>query len=64
MDLKKMRESAGLSQEEAAKRLNKGRSTLYRLETGITKRRDYDLIERAKLLYAAVKKSSPRRKAS
>lgn len=65
MDLKGMRESARLSQEEAAKRLGKGRSTIYRLESGITKRRDADLVDRAKRLYQAVSAArKPRRKAS
>ena len=62
MDFKKLRESAGITQEEAARLLGVGRSTIYRAECGITKRFEHDFVERAKATYAKLARKASRGK--
>lgn len=53
MDLKKEREAAGLNQEQAVELLGIGLSTIWRYESGKTKRLDYALVNRMRELYAS-----------
>lgn len=55
MNLKQERIAAGIGFDEAAKELGIGISTLWRYEQNKTKRKDHDLIERMRALYASRK---------